>query len=88
VNLFVQEKKLSKFVKTKDSVRGEEMTKRFEMIDTKRGSNLTNKHLFFPFNNLHNIKVLVPIKNHLLYSLLLDLKLVYIHVIMCLIFIK
>ena len=53
---------MSKFVKTKDFVRGEEMTKRFEMIDTKRGSNLTNKHLFFPFNNLHNIKVLVPIK--------------------------
>jgi hypothetical protein len=29
---------MSKFVKTKDSVRGEETKKRFEMIDTKLGA--------------------------------------------------
>jgi hypothetical protein len=55
-------KKLSKFVKTKDSMRGEEMAKRFEMIYTKLGSNLTNKHLFLSFQQPSQHQSVYPYK--------------------------
>ena len=40
-------KNMSKFVKTKDSVRGEETKKRFEMIDTKLGTTWQTNTLSF-----------------------------------------
>jgi hypothetical protein len=43
-------------------MRGEEMAKRFEMIDTKLGSNLTNKHLFLSFQQPSQHQSVYPYK--------------------------